>query len=144
MKKLRIIIVNICRLLLALTFILSGYVKAVDPLGTQYKLNDYLMALSLSDYVPDAVTLGGAIALAGFEFSLGIFLFFAVRRRIVPLLILLLMAFMTALTVWIYAADPVKDCGCFGDAIKLTNGETLVKNVVLLVCAVVVQGGART
>ena len=50
MKKLRIIIVNICRLLLALTFILSGYVKAVDPLGTQYKLNDYLMALSLSDY----------------------------------------------------------------------------------------------
>ena len=138
MKKLRIIIVNICRLLLALTFILSGYVKAVDPLGTQYKLDDYLIAMSLSDYVPDFVTLGGAVGLAALEFSLGIFLLFSVRRRIVPRLILAMMVFMTALTVWIYAADPVKDCGCFGDAIKLTNGETLAKNIVLLVCAIVV------
>ena len=68
MKKLRIIIVNICRLLLALTFILSGYVKAVDPLGTQYKLDDYLIAMSLSDHVPDFVTLGGAVGLAALEF----------------------------------------------------------------------------
>ena len=106
MKKLRIIIVNICRLLLALTFILSGYVKAVDPLGTQYKLDDYLIAMSLSDYVPDFVTLGGAVGLAALVFSLGIFLLFSVRRRIVPRLILAMMVFMTALTVWIYAADP--------------------------------------
>ena len=122
---------------LALTFILSGYVKAIDPLGTQYKLNDYAAAMHLSEYIPDWLTLTGAIALAMTEFALGIFMLFAIRRHLVFRLMTAMMVMMTLITVWIFIANPVKDCGCFGDAIKLTNGETLLKNIVLLAAAIV-------
>ncbi len=137
MAKFRIFIVNLCRMALALTFILSGYVKAIDPLGTQYKLNDYAAAMHLSEYIPDWLTLTGAIALAMTEFALGIFMLFAIRRHLVSRLMTALMVVMTLITVWIFIANPVKDCGCFGDAIKLTNGETLLKNIVLLAAAIV-------
>ena len=137
MAKFRIFIVNLCRMALALTFILSGYVKAIDPLGTQYKLNDYAAAMHLSEYIPDWFTLTGAIALAMTEFALGIFMLFAIRRHLVSRLMTAMMVMMTLITVWIFIANPVKDCGCFGDAIKLTNGETLLKNIVLLAAAIV-------
>ena len=137
MAKLRIFAVNLCRLLLALTFILSGYVKAIDPLGTQYKLNDYAAAMHMAEYIPDWLTLTGAITLAMTEFALGIFMLFAIRRHLVSKLVTALMVVMTLITVWIFIANPVKDCGCFGDAIKLTNGETLLKNIVLLAAAIV-------
>ena len=137
MAKLRIFAVNLCRLLLALTFILSGYVKAIDPLGTQYKLKDYAAAMHLAEYIPDWLTLTGAITLAMTEFALGIFMLFAIRRHLVSKLVTALMVVMTLITVWIFIANPVKDCGCFGDAIKLTNGETLLKNIVLLAAAIV-------
>ncbi|MGI6223197.1 MAG: BT_3928 family protein [Prevotella sp.] len=131
------IVVNICRLILALTLIFSGYVKAIDPLGTQYKIHDYLTALSLQDYVPSWIELAGSISLSALEFCLGIFLLFAIRRRLVTRLTLAFMAFMTLVTVWLVVANPVKDCGCFGDAIHLTNAQTLLKNVVLLVMSVI-------
>ena len=57
------IVVNASRLLMALTFIFSGYVKAIDPLGTQYKIHDYLIALHLQDYIPAWVELAGSISL---------------------------------------------------------------------------------
>ena len=134
----RKVLVNICRLVLAVTFILSGFVKAVDPLGTQYKLNDYLEAMHLGDLVPQTVTLMGSIALSTVEFCIGIFLLFVIYRRLTSRLTLLVMSIMTVLTVWIYWADPVSDCGCFGDAVVLTNGQTLLKNIILLACAVIV------
>ena len=134
----RKVLVNICRLVLAVTFILSGFVKAVDPLGTQYKLNDYLEAMQLGDLVPQTVTLMGSIALSTVEFCIGIFLLFVIYRRLTSRLVLLVMSIMTVLTVWIYMADPVSDCGCFGDAVVLTNGQTLLKNIILLACAVIV------
>ena len=64
--------VNICRMILAVTFILSGFVKAVDPLGTQYKIHDYLAAWGLASFVPDILTLLAAILLVAIEFVLGI------------------------------------------------------------------------
>ena len=131
------IVVNVCRLLLAATLILSGYVKAVDPLGTQYKIHDYLAALSLQSLVPDWLTLLSSVLLSAVEFSLGICMLFAIRRRLSSRLVVAVMGFMTVLTVWIYVANPVQDCGCFGDAIVLTNGQTLLKNIVLFVCAIV-------
>ena len=130
--------VNVCRFVVALTFVFSGYVKAVDPIGTQYKLNDYLAAVNLEGAVPDYLTLSASVLQAAVELSLGILLLFAIRRRLVSKLILAVMTVMTALTVWIAIADPVKDCGCFGDALKLTNGETLLKNIVLLAASIVV------
>lgn len=138
MQKLRITVVNVCRFVLAATFIFSGYVKAIDPLGTLYKLKDYATAMSLNGLLPDWALVGIAIALGALEFALGVFMLFAVRRHVVSRITLAFMAAMTVLTLWIFVADPVKDCGCFGDALKLTNGETLLKNIVLSACAALV------
>ena len=135
----RKVIVNIARLVLAVTFVLSGFVKAVDPLGTQYKIADYLQALHLSAYAPDFVTLGMSVLLSAIEFGLGICLLFAIRRRLASLLTLLALIVMTPLTLWLAVANPISDCGCFGDAIVLTNWQTFWKNVVLLVAAVIVR-----
>lgn len=138
MQKLRITVVNVCRFVLAATFIFSGYVKAIDPLGTLYKLKDYAAAMSLNGLLPDWVLVGVAIALGALEFALGVFMLFAVRRHVVSRITLAFMTAMTVLTLWIFVADPVKDCGCFGDALKLTNSETLLKNIVLIACAALV------
>ena len=132
------IAVNVCRFLVAATFIFSGYVKAIDPLGTQYKIHDYLVALNIDSFIPSYLTLGASVILAALEFSLGILLLFAIRRRLVSKTILLFMAIMTATTVWIALANPVKDCGCFGDALKLTNWQTLGKNIILLAAALAI------
>lgn len=131
MKKLAF---NIVRLLVALTFVVSGFVKAVDPIGTQYKLHDYLVAMGADSFFPDLVLLLSAIGLSTVEFVTGVFLLFAIHCRLVSRFSLLFMTVMTCVTVWIYATDPVSDCGCFGDAIQLTNGQTLAKNLVLLCC----------
>ena len=119
-------------MIVALTFLFSGYVKAIDPLGTQYKIADYLQALGLGGVIPDWLTLTASIGLSTLEFSIGIFLLFAIRRRLTSKVLLLVMAVMTLITAWIVIANPVKDCGCFGDALKLTNAETFAKNIVLL------------
>ena len=127
--------VNIGRLLMAATFIFSGYVKAIDPLGTQYKLTDYLQAMGIGSLLPEWTLLVGAVLLAALELSLGIFLLFAIRRHLVSKIVLALMSIMTLLTLWIVIANPVKDCGCFGDAVVLSNGQTFIKNIILLAIA---------
>ena len=107
--------------------------KAVDPLGTQYKLQDYIEAMGVSNgWIADWQTLGASILLSLTEFVIGAMLMFAINRRVVSKLALLFMLIMTGLTVWIYIDDPVSDCGCFGDAIILSNGATLLKNIILL------------
>ena len=79
-----------------------------------------------------------ALMLVIVEFGLGVYLLFGMRRRIVSILALIFMAVMTLFTVYIAIYNPVSDCGCFGDAIILTNTQTLLKNILLLACAVVV------
>lgn len=128
-------VVNICRLLLSLTFLFSGFVKANDPLGTAIKLVDYQAAMGVEP-ADGLLTLGASIALSAFEFSLGVALLFGLNRRVTAHLTTLFMLVMTALTVWLYATDAVTDCGCFGDAFILTNGQTLLKNIVLLAACV--------
>ena len=135
MKKLA---VNIARLILAVAFILSGFVKAVDPLGTQYKIQDYLVAMGLGRLIPDFITLSASVLLSTIEFILGICLLFAIRRRMVSKIVLVLMTAMTLLTLWLALTDPISDCGCFGDALVLTNWQTFWKNIVLLTAAVIV------
>lgn len=127
--------VNACRLLLAMTFIFSGFVKAVDPMGSVYKISDYLTAFGW-DIFPDYMIRILAVALSSFEFFLGINLLLAIRRKITTGLIMLFMLVMTPLTLYLAIANPVSDCGCFGDAVKLTNWETFWKNIILLVFAV--------
>ena len=129
------IAVNIGRLLMATTFIFSGFVKGMDPLGTQYKITDYLEALHIDWIFPSWSTLGMSVLLGMIEFAIGIFLLFAIHRRQVSRITLFIMSVMTLITLWIVIADPVKDCGCFGDAIILSNTETFIKNIILLVIA---------
>lgn len=131
------IAVNVCRALMALTFVFSGFVKAVDPIGTQYKIHDYLSAWGLDAWNADWLTLTASIALSTAEFFIGMMLLFAIQRRVVSRLALMLMTAMTILTLWIYISDPVSDCGCFGDAITLTNGQTLAKNILLTAAAII-------
>lgn len=127
--------VNACRVLLAMTFIFSGFVKAVDPMGSVYKISDYLTAFGW-DIFPDYLIRILAVALSSFEFFLGINLLFAIRRKITTGLIMLFMLVMTPLTLYLAIANPVSDCGCFGDAVKLTNWETFWKNIILLIFTV--------
>lgn len=138
-KKIHIAIVvwvNICRFFLAGVFVFSGFVKANDPLGTVYKIQDYLEAWGLMAYTPFAVPYLMAMCLGILEFALGFYLFFGIHRRVAPSLVLALMSFMTPLTLWLAIANPISDCGCFGDVLVLSNWETFLKNVVLLVMAV--------
>lgn len=132
------VLVNIARLTLAVTFIFSGFVKAIDPLGFQYKIQDYLAAITdayNTGLIHDWGTLVAAVLLAAFEFILGINLLFAISRRLTTKIVWLFMLVMTIITIWIFVANPVSDCGCFGEALVLTNGQTLMKNIVLLALA---------
>lgn len=138
MKRAKVVALYVARAVVGLTFILSGLVKAIDPLGTQYKIQDYLAAIPPSLSLPDMLTLLMSVSLSMVEFTLGAFMLTAISRRLTARLTLLFMVVMTAVTVWIYIADPVKDCGCFGDALTLTNLETLLKNIVLLALAALV------
>lgn len=124
--------------MVAAVFIFSGYVKAIDPMGTQYKIEDYLRAMGMGGLLPDWITLATSIGLSSLEFCLGIFLLFAIQRRSCSRIAAIFMAAMTLITVWLAGWNPIDDCGCFGDATRLTHTQTLLKNVILLAAVLVV------
>ena len=132
------VITTVCRFVLAVVFIFSGFVKAIDPLGTQYKIQDYLDAFGWTGVFPEFVPFIASALLGMLEFCLGVYLFFGIRRIIAPRAVVAVMAVMTPLTFWLAWDHPVSDCGCFGDALVLTNWETFGKNVVLLAMSLVV------
>lgn len=137
MNKIKSILVNLSRALLALTFIFSGFVKAIDPLGSQYKIAEYLEAVQLSAYIPDWAQLILSIGLSAIEFTLGMMLLLAIRRRLASKLSLIMMVVMTLVTLWLTVSNPIQDCGCFGDVIHLTNTQTFIKNIILLTAAII-------
>lgn len=129
------ILVEVSRFLLGITFIFSGFVKMVDPLGTAYKIQDYFIAFGLDSL--DFMSLPLSIFQCVVEFAVGVFLFLGIYRKWNTRVALLIMLFMTPLTLYLAIANPVSDCGCFGDAWKITNWETFFKNVVLLAASVI-------
>lgn len=139
----RWILVGLCRLLLALTFIFSGAVKLIDPIGVQYKMESYATAFGFSHILPEIAFLCFALALAVVEFLLGINLLFGIRRRTTAGLVLTFMLFVTPLTLYLAVKSPILDCGCFGDAWLLTNWQTFGKNIVLLAAILVVVTNLR-
>lgn len=142
--KIRVIWVNICRFILAAVFIFSGFVKANDPWGTVYKIQDYMEAWGIAHMFPDVTPFLAALVMGVLEFTLGFYLLVGIRRRLVATLLLLMMAFMTPLTLWLAVANPISDCGCFGDAVILTNWETFWKNIGLLIAAISVFKWRKT
>ncbi len=129
---------NTCRLLVSATFIFSGVVKLIDPIGVQYKIVDYLTAFGMAGMSTSVVPLLMALALSILEFLLGIYLFFGIRRRLTSWSMLGFMIVYTPLTLWLALTNGVEDCGCFGDAIHLSNWQTFWKNVVLFAMTFVI------
>lgn len=130
------ILVEISRIILGATFIFSGFVKTVDPFGTAYKIEDYFAAFGLTSLSFMSFPLS---ALQGIiEFAMGACMLFGIYRRWNSRLTLIVMVFMTFLTFYLAIANPVDDCGCFGDFLIITNWQTFYKNIVLLLCAAVV------
>jgi len=127
------------RLLVACTFIFSGVVKLTDPHGTEYKIQDYYSVLSFHVSPPDELALFLAVLLGVCEFLMGLYLLFGIRRRMTMSATILFMLLVTPFTLWLAIANPISDCGCFGDAIKLSNWQTFAKNVVLLISSVVLS-----
>ena len=141
LARLKCYALHLCRILLALTFIFSGFVKSVDPWGTAIKLGEYFAAFGIE-------WLYGArfffsIWLTGAELMLGLMLLFKVRLRLVSIFAVLSMLFFTSLTFVLALWNPVEDCGCFGEAIKLTNWESFLKNLILLPMSIAVFWSAR-
>lgn len=130
------ILSNICRIIAAIVFAFSGFVKAVDPWGTALKVNEYLSIYGLEALMP--VSMAFSIWLCGAELMMGLMLFCRVRTRLVSIFALVSMIFFTVLTFLSATWIPVEDCGCFGDAMKLTPWQTFLKNLVILPMVMVV------
>jgi len=130
------IVKHIARILIGITFIFSGFVKGIDPLGSSYKFTDYFNAMGLEWLLWAAFPLG--VLLAFTEFGIGVALLFNVFTRFFSWLALLFMTFFLPLTLWIALKNPVTDCGCFGDALVISNWATFYKNVVLIILAIIV------
>jgi uncharacterized membrane protein YphA (DoxX/SURF4 family) len=135
MKILRFII----RLITGLVFMFSGIVKAIDPLGSAYKFHDYFQAFNLQFLVPFALPL--AILLCTAEFISGFSVLSGYRQKTGIIGVMILMLIFTPLTFVLALTNPVSDCGCFGDAIHLTNWQTFGKNIVLMIFAIILFAG---
>jgi uncharacterized membrane protein YphA (DoxX/SURF4 family) len=125
------VIANISRILVGMTFIFSSFVKGVDPLGTSYKMEDYFLAWGWEWALPFALFL--SISMCALEFVLGVSCLLNLRMKYMAWPLAALMLYFTVLTFFDAIYEPVPDCGCFGDAIKLTNWQTFYKNVVLII-----------
>ena len=118
------------RLTVGGVFVFSGFTKGVDPWGTCYKITDYFNALGLGQWSDTALFIAAAIA--AIEFMLGIAVVVGAYRRSAPWIALIMLLVMTPLTLWLAITGAVPDCGCFGDALHLSNWATFGKNVLLL------------
>ncbi|NQU52561.1 MAG: DoxX family protein [Bacteroidetes bacterium] len=127
---------HLARIIFGITFIFSGFVKGIDPFGSAYKFTDYFNAMGLEWLLWAAFPLGVLMAFA--EFAIGVAFLFNWFLKLFSWLGLLFMAFFLPLTLWIALKNPVTDCGCFGDALVITNWETFYKNIILIIFALIV------
>ncbi len=130
------LLANVFRIVLGIVFVFSGFVKLVDPLGVQYKFVDYFLAMGLDFLQPSALFFG--ILMPVLEFLIGVLLLFNLKPKLGALGVLLFMSIFFPLTLWVAITNPVHDCGCFGDAIILSNWMTFWKSAVLIVMAIIV------
>ena len=137
MKILRIV----SSIIVGIVFMFSGIVKAIDPLGTAYKFNDYFQAFNLGFLKPVSLIL--AVILFTAEFISGFAVLSGYRRKEGIWGVMILMIIFTPLTLILALTNPVSDCGCFGDAIHLTNWQTFWKNVVLIIFTIILFAGRK-
>ncbi len=129
-------ILLIARIIFGLVFLFSGFVKAVDPLGTAYKISDYLEAFSLTSL--DFLAFPASLLLIATEFTIGFNILFNIHLKASTWAASLFMLVMTPVTLYLAISNPISDCGCFGDAIVMTNWQTFYKNVVLCIVLAII------
>lgn len=120
----------VCRILVGLTFIVSGFFKAVDPVGFELKIKEYLNVFHLSFF--DFSALFVAILFCSLEFLIGVAILKGIKMKLFSFVALIFISFFTLLTFISLLFTPVQDCGCFGEIIHLTNLQTFLKNIILL------------
>jgi len=141
--------VNIARVLVGILFIFSGLVKAIDPLGLAYKMQEFFEAWSNSGIMPGMMSwlneqaLLFSILMITLEVVLGVTLLLGWRKNMVSWLLLLLMLFFTFLTSYVLFSGKIRACGCFGDCIPLTPIQTFTKDIVLLALVLLVLFGRK-
>ena len=121
---------HFCRVVFALTFLVSGFYKAIDPWGTILAMRNYLVAYDIT--APDWLVTTLSIWLSCAELMMGCMLLFKVRIRMASVFAVLSMIFFTVLTFLSATVIPVEDCGCFGELVKLTPWQSFAKNAALL------------
>jgi len=119
------------RIIVGALFIFSGLIKANDPMGLSYKMNEFFDVWNMSFLTQYSLAL--SVLMIGFEIIAGIALLLGAASRVFSFLLLLLTLFFTFLTAYVYLSDKIKECGCFGDCIKISNAETFWKDVVLTI-----------
>ena len=134
-------IVNISRVLVGALFVFSGFIKLNDPLGFSYKLQEYFSYDVLNIPFLEPYALGISIFVVVFEVVLGVFLLIGYKPKFTVWSLLGMIVFFTFLTFYAAYFDKVKDCGCFGDFLKLTPWQSFTKDVILLVLILVLFFG---
>lgn len=136
-------LVSISRIFVGVLFIISGFIKLNDPLGFSYKLQEYFSADVLNIPFLEPYALIISILVVVFEVVLGVFLLIGYKPKFTVWSLLGMIVFFTFLTFYSAYFDKVKDCGCFGDALKLTPWESFTKDVVLLVFILILFVGVK-
>lgn len=134
--KALVILTWLMRIAVGSVFIVSGLSKGIDPWGTYYKTSEYLTAMHIPIVEWGNTVLALAFILFSVEFIIGVSLMFGCYRKAAPIMAALFMVVMLPLTLWIAIADPVVDCGCFGDFIVISNWSTFIKNCVISIAVV--------
>lgn len=129
-------LLGFCRIFTGLLFIFSGFIKANDPTGFGYKLQEYFEVFHLTTFNEYATAI--AVVICGFEILLGALLLFGVYANLVAWGLLLLILFFTFLTFYSAFFEVVTSCGCFGDAIPLTPWQSFSKDLVLLALILII------
>jgi uncharacterized membrane protein YphA (DoxX/SURF4 family) len=126
----------ICRFAFGLLFIFAGFIKGIDPIGTALKIKEYIGAFHLDSL--DFLSIPLSLILTWAEFLIGVAILKGLKMRLFSKIALAFIITFTLLTLWIAIANPVSDCGCFGEAIHLSNKATFIKNLILLGAALVI------
>ena len=136
-------LVGISRVFVGVLFIISGFIKLNDPLGFSYKLAEYFGQDVLNLPFLEPYSLMISVLVVVFEVVLGVFLLIGYKPKFTVWSLLLMIVFFTFLTFYSAYFDKVKDCGCFGDALKLTPWESFTKDVVLLFFILILFAGVK-
>jgi uncharacterized membrane protein YphA (DoxX/SURF4 family) len=143
------VFVTISRILVGCLFIFSGLVKAIDPLGLAYKMQEFFEVWEADGYLPKLMhwlnqyAVGFSIFMITLEVVLGLALLLGAQKKITTWLLLLLTLFFTFLTAFVLFSGKIRACGCFGDCIPLTPIQTFTKDIVLTTLIIIILIGQK-